>query len=318
MPLTFRSFVVLSVTLHAGMGVLAAWRGEARPNDVPAMPDRWAGHGVEVDALSATEAAELAAAPATAVAPAEAPEPAAEAGPAPPPSQAPEVQPPAREEGTRTDPRPPAPLAQAPAVAKPARPSRPPRRTKTAPSAEPAGGTQPGELATAPGGAGSSAPVESSYGASGLPPGVRHLPNAFTRALAIANRADRRWRDLPLGRAGEAHLRLAVNEAGELGELEFPKEGEREALAPVVRHLLDNTRLLLQAGRFSLDPQRLSAGVARLRVMVELTEREGANPEGDPGELFGVAWEAPRRDKPGKSGFVLNSGRQVTAWVWIE
>jgi hypothetical protein len=109
-----------------------------------------------------------------------------------------------------------------------------------------------------------------------------------------------------------------VNEQGELGELEFLDANERDTLAPVVRRLLDNTRLLLRAGRFSLDPKKLESGVQRLRVLVELSEREGANPEGDPGELFGVAWEAPRKDKPGKSGFVLNSGRQVTAWVWIE
>jgi hypothetical protein len=148
--------------------------------------------------------------------------------------------------------------------------------------------------------------------------GVRHLPNAFTRALAIANRGDSRWQKLPFGRAGEAHVRLVVNEQGELGELAYQDDLERDALAPVVRHLLDNTMLLLRAGRFSLDPKKLTAGVQRLRVVVEVGERAGVNSEGDPGELFGVAWEAPQKGRPGKSGFILNSGRQVTAWVWLE
>jgi hypothetical protein len=147
---------------------------------------------------------------------------------------------------------------------------------------------------------------------------VRHLPRAFTRALALANRGDTRWRDVAAGRVGEAHLRLAVNAEGQLGELEYASEEERDRLAPVVKKLFSNTVLLLKNGRFSVDPRTLSAGVTRLRVTVEVTDGGPPSPDADPVELFGLASAAPEPGKPGKSGFVLNSGRQVTAWVWIE
>lgn len=322
MTLHLRSFVVLSAALHIGVFVLAAVRGEEQRDEPAPVVDRWAGRGVEFGAL-----------PIDVVTLPEAPSPPNVAGPAPnatlapmsgdapsssdaTPPRAPSASEPAKKSVSSEEA---ATRAEIPTVERPRAASRPrtgAAATEKASAASSASSTPRSDTAAAPGASAGTAAQE--YGASGLPPGVRHLPNAFTRALAIANRADRRWRDLPLGRAGEAHLRLTVSESGELGELEFPDERERDALAPVVRHLLDNTRLLLQAGRFSLDPKKLTAGVARLRVMVELTEREGANPEGDPGELFGVAWEAPRRDKPGKSGFILNSGRQVTAWVWVE
>jgi hypothetical protein len=312
---TLKSFLALSLTLHAGIGLLAATSAPKEPPAAPAPPDRWAGSGVEVDALPLPHPvshSEPAAEPAARQAPAPEPERPAAARPRPA-ARAAERAEPAPERAPRPAENTPNTAENAPSAAD-ARASR----TRSSPANERAAATPAAPQASATASASAPETPGGAFGASGLPPGVRHLPNAFTRALAIANRGDRRWQALPIGRTGEARVRLAVGEAGELGELEFADERERDALSPVVRRLLDNTVLLLKAGRFSIDPKRLSAGVARLRVLVEISEREGANPEGDPSELFGVAWEAPRRDKPGKSGFILNSGRQVTAWVWIE
>jgi hypothetical protein len=144
---------------------------------------------------------------------------------------------------------------------------------------------------------------------------VRHLAKAFARALGIASRGDPRWLQLPVGQAGEARIAIAVDEDGKLGELAFDDAKQRDRLLPVVRHLLDNTRLLLESGRFSLDPSRVSAGVERLRIRVEVSERvEGADPNADPE----FAYEAPTRARPGHGSFALNSGRRVTSWVYLE
>jgi hypothetical protein len=301
---TLRGFVVLSLAFHAGAGLVAALT-PADERDEAIVPDRFVGPGVEVDSIS------LPPAPATSP----------QAGTETAPRQ------PAPTDATETPPRQPAPTETAETQLPPAKPRAPRQRKPSASAAEstsPAAAPPRAQPAEPAGPGASAVPGErtdaanGSFGSAGLPAGVRHLPNAFTRALAIANRGDRRWRDLPLGRAGEARVELGVSDEGQLGELEFPDERQRDALVPVVRHLLDNTVLLLKNGRFSLDPRKERPGTARLRVVVEITERSDANPEGDPSELFGVAWEAPSGRKPGKSGFILNSGRQVTAWVWVE
>ncbi|HSU40501.1 MAG TPA: hypothetical protein VLJ38_13075 [Polyangiaceae bacterium] len=157
------------------------------------------------------------------------------------------------------------------------------------------------------------------FGAQGLPVGVRHLPKAFTRALSIADRSDPRWLTLAPGPAGEARVEIGVSDDGTLGELAYQNADERDRLAPVVRHLLENTRLLLESGRFSVDPTTLRAGVQRLRVRVEVVERAGSSdPDGDPNELKELEYEAPTATKPGRGSFALNSGRRVIGWVYVE
>jgi hypothetical protein len=157
------------------------------------------------------------------------------------------------------------------------------------------------------------------FGSQGLPLGVRHLPKAFTRALSIADRSDPRWLTLSPGPAGEARVELAVDDDGKLGALAYRSDDERDRLAPVVRHLLENTRLLLESGHFSIDPTTLRAGVQRLRVRVEVVERAGTTePDGDPNELKELEYEAPTATKPGRGSFALNSGRRVIGWVYVE
>ncbi len=173
--------------------------------------------------------------------------------------------------------------------------------------------------ATAPNGANGTTTTSGAFGAQGLPQGVRHLPKAFTRALSIADRSDPRWLTLPPGPAGEARVEIPVDDDGKLGELAYRDETERERLAPVVRHLLENTRLLLESGHFSLDPAALRAGIQRLRVRVEVVEASGANdPDGDPNGLKELEYEAPTPTRPGRGSFALNSGRRVIGWVYVE
>ncbi len=110
-----------------------------------------------------------------------------------------------------------------------------------------------------------------------------------------------------------------MDEAGQLGELEYESRDVKEQLAPVVEHLLENTRLLLMSGHFSLDPTRVQAGVARLRVRVEITERKtDADPAADPDGLSELEYEPPNGGKPGRGSFLLNSGRRVIGWVYVE
>jgi len=156
------------------------------------------------------------------------------------------------------------------------------------------------------------------FGAAGLPAGVRHLPKAFTRALGLASRGDPRWLALPVGPVGEARFRLNVDEEGRLGELEYDERTPVTALSPVLEHLLANTRLLLLAGRFSLDPSQARAGAQALRVRVEISDAAAGEPTGDPGGLNELEYEAPHGSRPGRGSFRLNSGRRVIGWVYAE
>jgi hypothetical protein len=185
-----------------------------------------------------------------------------------------------------------------------------------APSRDGAASNVPSGTASAASSAGT---ASGAFGAQGLPIGVRHLPKAFTRALSIADRSDPRWLTLAPGPAGEARVEIAIDEDGKLGELAYRNSDERDRLAPVVRHLLENTRLLLESGHFSIDATALRAGVQRLRVRVEIVERAGgSDPDADPNELKELEYEAPTATKPGRGSFALNSGRRVIGWVYLE
>jgi hypothetical protein len=152
-----------------------------------------------------------------------------------------------------------------------------------------------------------------------LPPGVQHLPKAFARAIALANRSDPRWRTLSLGTLGEASLSLAVGDDGKLGELTYPRESEEEKLPAVVRKLFQNTVLLLASGKFSLDPRALSAGTMKIRVRVAIEQGESrADSDVDANELQALDYEAPRAGKAGHGAFLLNSGRRVVSWISLE
>jgi hypothetical protein len=205
------------------------------------------------------------------------------------------------------------------AVSAPKRPG--PRRAKATATAtaKPAVVTPedaPSTDATSAGSGPAETTPPAAFGAAGLPPGVRHLPRAFARAVALANRGDAAWRTLPPGVVGEASVALPVEVNGALGTLAFDDAKERDRLLPAVRRMLDNTVLLLSSGRFSLNARELSGGVMRVRVRVEILEQSAlADHDVDPNELNAIDYEPPQAGKPGHGAFLLNSGRRVICWV---
>lgn len=280
----------LSVALHAAFGVWVEVRaGELEPVRATE-PDRFSGEGIDI----ATEVTAVDVRPAVEQRPRAEPEATKDASPAAKTS-APAAP------GRRAEPRDAVPRSGVPTS---------PADTRGASSG----------VAAAEGSASSAASASppGSFGAAGLPPGVRHLPKAFARAVALANRADPRWRELALGVIDETSVALTVADDGALGSLTFPAPGEEARLTPVVRKLLDNTVLLLASGKFSLDASTLSPGTMRIRVRVEIEQRAPAGADVDPSELHALDHEPPRQGKPGHGAFMLNSGRRVVAWISLE
>jgi hypothetical protein len=273
---------VVSLALHGALGVWVEVRADERAPTAKSelVRDAWAGDGIEVDARPD--------------------EPSTPAPAATPNETAAPVAAPKRAVARRTV-APAAPRAAAGA------PSRDVSAASEAPSRD---GASVSTAETPSNGS------PTPFGAVGLPPVVRHLPRAFTRAVALANRGDAAWRTLPPGVVGEASVTLPVEDSGALGSLSFDDARERDRLLPAVRRLLDNTVLLLAAGRFSLNARELSGGVMRVRVRVEILEQSAlADPDVDPNELNAIDYEPPQAGKPGHGAFLLNSGRRVICWV---
>jgi len=290
----------LSVALHAAFGVWVEVRaGEREPARVTE-PDRFSGEGIDI----ATEVTPAEVRPAAEEHPRAEPEATVDA---PPVARASDPAVPTRRTLART-PNDDGLRSKAPAGPREA--GVDPKATRVAPSAgSPSAGSPSSAASPSPAGP---------FGAAGLPPGVRHLPRAFARAVALANRADPRWRELPAGVVDETSVVLTVADDGTLGALSYPVEGEQARVTPVVRKLLENTVLLLAAGKFSLDASALSPGTMRLRVRVEIEQRAPAASDIDPSELHALDHEPPRPGKAGHGAFTLNSGRRVVAWISLE
>ena len=325
--------LAFSIALHAGLGMWVGVRGEAtrdasfREKSRIDAPDVWAGRGVDapsavplddtlvsVDTLTGAdlpggaESPEAPAPPAViacpACAPTEAhseakpePEPVSPAEPAgaPPPTTAER----ATQMPTRT--------ARAPSTSRPEKQQAPsPPASLGSPSADAPGAATP-----------SAAPA---YGAEGLPIGVRHLPKAFWRALPKASYRMAEFRTLPVGKLGEARFTLSVSPEGKLGDVEYASDEEEQSVPRVIRRMLENTMILLRAGTFSVDPQKLAPGSVRFRVVVEVSDREplGDGPVDDNMTSLGGTGEPPAPGRPGHRSFTLNSGRHVDAWIHLD
>ena len=150
-----------------------------------------------------------------------------------------------------------------------------------------------------------------SLGAVGLPPGVRHLAKAFARALPEGGHRDAAWSELPLGPAGRAKVSIFVNEQGHIEQAELdPAQQTPEPL----RRMIERTLLLLKSGTFSLDQQRVSAGIQRISVEVTLSQEATAGDEADAPLLMAKeGHQAPEPMHPGYARFTLNSGRHLEA-----
>jgi hypothetical protein len=152
-----------------------------------------------------------------------------------------------------------------------------------------------------------------------LPPGVRHLSLAFARALPKGSHADPGFRDLPLGKLGEARIRLRVDDEGKLLPLEFVDEQARDTLPGAIVRMLDNALRLLAFGRFSLSDAKLEPGVVTLRVAVEIREEAPSVAENaQPNHVRELKGPASGSENPKRAWFTLNSGRRVDAWVYEQ
>lgn len=288
------------VTLTASLAVhglfVAAALHFLGPTDQnrPEVSNHWSADAVEVGTVTPEPAPVEPAAPEPAEAP---PEPTPEKPrPEPPSPSVPEL------------PRPPEPadLPEAPAP-RPARaPSPPPESASAAPSSEPLPARVPA-LGAAP-----DAGQSGTLGMLGLPPGVRHLGRAFTKALS-ATWGDPRWSTLPLGVVGRARVTLSVDPEGRLSPIELDPEIPTPS---VIEKMLKNAMLNLRAGRFSIDPATLTPGVEHYDITVELSLR-GVTPDetADPQKLYQVGHQPPEPGRPGFGRFTLNSGRHVEAQV---
>ncbi len=239
----------------------------------------WSGNAVEVESVPAP--AEPLAAPAT-----EAEQPAA----LPEPAQAP------------------APVVTADGQPTPA----PPKRTlkpRTVASAQPSTAASASEPSSESAGSTSVA----SFGSVGLPPGVRHLPSAFARALPEASYGDAGWEDLPLGGAGEFTLELTVDDEGKLGELVYTDPKQRDRLAAPLRHMVERAMILLKSGTFSIAQSTRESGRQRFKLSVEISQ-EAPPDEGVP---FNKAYDSPRPGHPGNARILLRSGRRIYTRIWL-
>jgi len=154
------------------------------------------------------------------------------------------------------------------------------------------------------------------FGAAGLPAGVRNLTRAFTRALpAAVLPAGAAWLDLPLGPGATALVTFTVGNDGKLVDFEIH---DPEPPAYLVG-LLRRAHLLLQKGQFALHNARQGGGEQTFRVRVQLERRPVADdPFADPGHIMRRGFTAPTPEQPGHAYFTFASGRHVDLRVSVE
>ena len=166
--------------------------------------------------------------------------------------------------------------------------------------------------------ASSGAPSGEAFGTAGLPPGVRFLPLAYTRAISQGGWGVPGFRSAPTGKLCDARVSIAVADDHSLGPVEYGGEAEREAVPPLCRTLFENARRLIVSGEFSLDAKSLTNGTMRLEITVEVTDgepRTETEGENAPNGLWSESHEPVSAGRRGRSTFVLNSGRRVNAFV---
>jgi hypothetical protein len=289
-----------SLGLHGAvaLGLLIAVRHPARlPQRHLERVDAWAGNAVEVDAVATRDA--------TANLPSGAPVTAhAEAAQA----REPVAAPPSTARVNETDPAGPDQLAleRAPVRPRVPRAQKPPEPSANAPAAPTSDSTS---------GAGSATPATGAFGAEGLPPGVRSLPSAFTRAITPATAADPIWQNLPVGSEHPFTIAIEVDTVGHISDSEIVREKDGSPPEAQATHVRDRVVALLGGGLFALQSD-IGAGRELFRVTITLSDRP-AHLEDDPAGLPERGFDPPRGSTPGRAYFTLTSGRHFEAKVQV-
>ena len=263
--------------------VLAARRAPETAVTLRERPDTWVGNAVEVDALASPEAtpnlANAASAP-------------IEAAPNP-------VNPPST---PRLAPEKAEPVAPAARLTPPPTPRVPKPRAKAV--ALPAGDAGSHEA---------TAPAPGAFGSEGLPPGVRSLPSAFTRAIPPATGADPIWQRLPVGTERPFVVAVQVDAEGHISSSQIVAAADGRETAEQFEHLRQRVVALLGGGLFALQ-NNAGAGRALFRVTITLSDR-AVHEESAPGELVERGFEPPQGARSGRAYFTLASGRHFEAKV---
>ena len=163
--------------------------------------------------------------------------------------------------------------------------------------------------------AGSATPATGAFGAEGLPPGVRSLPSAFTRAITPATAADPIWQSLPVGSEHPFTIAIEVDTIGHISDSEIVREKDGSPPEAQAGHVRDRVVALLGGGLFALQGNAF-AGRELFRVTVTLSDRP-AHLEDDPAGLPERGFDPPRGSTPGRAYFTLTSGRHFEAKVQV-
>jgi len=153
-------------------------------------------------------------------------------------------------------------------------------------------------------------------GAQGLPPGVRSLPSAFTRAIPAAVSGDPLWQSLPVG--AQSPFTIAVELAeGKLLSAEIQPQKPGSAVPSEVTHLRDRVLALLGGGGFALSSENHQSGRDVLRIQVTLSDRGAQADDDEPARLVERGFDPPEGARAGRAYFTLASGRHFEARVQI-
>ncbi len=153
------------------------------------------------------------------------------------------------------------------------------------------------------------------FGSGDLPPGVRSLPSAFTRAIPPATGADPIWQALPAGEQRSFTIAVRVNADGHIEDSKFLGDHEGLALPEQFVHLRERVLALLGGGLFALQ-STLTAGYGVFRITITLSDR-AVRTEGEPAELVERGFDPPHGARPGRAYFTLASGRHFEAKVEV-
>ena len=261
-------------------------------------PDSWLGNAVEVDAVAAPETTPNIANEAIASPPAEPNAPALATQAAALPEPTPQKPSTKALEATA---RPPA--------APPATSKRQAARTRVSanPSPTQAVGDGSHEATTAA--------ATGAFGSEGLPPGVRSLPSAFTRAIPPATGADPIWQSLPLGRQRPFTLSIEIDAQGHIGNAQILGARDGSDVPVQFEHFRQRVIALLGGGLFALK-NNATAGRDLFRITITLSER-GVPDESASADLVERGFDPPRGSSAGRAYFTLASGRHFEAQVEV-
>lgn len=203
------------------------------------------------------------------------------------------------------------------------RPVRPADPKPASPRPRPTTASRPNPSAAAasavlarPGAESSSSPnAPGSFGAEGLPPGVRRLGYGFSRAIPVATPADAAWKELPAGLVGSIRIEITVGENNRVDGMQVlpPRRGEPPT-HPALERMAERTLLQLKVGQFALSG---SNEVGKERLAIEVRLRDSDPDEDAKGLVVQKGFEGAKPGQPGRAYFRYDTGRWFEAKVTI-